>query len=143
MSGELLLNSRKEQERRPNQSGPVSHQLGPGYLSSLNWEKQSKCLPPSSSHQSPSCHPPVCRPLFLPLLSFYERAWTCSTNRAGISSPAPCSPINEQLPFFPPRGVNRGTHLVLESSHGAHPAGTMGPSSWRSSKKDGSSPYSE
>lgn len=56
----LLLSNSEEQELVPgrkgglNHRGPVSHHMGPEYVSSLGWEKNNKCLPPPSSHQSPA-----------------------------------------------------------------------------------------
>lgn len=109
----------------------------------LGEEKQR--LPPSPSHQSPGCHPRVHRPLFLPLPSFYERTWRCSTNRAGSSSPHPAL-TNEQLPFlYPP--VSEQGRLSVPSPHvkdggpaKAHLQGQCSLPSGGPSEKDGSSP---
>lgn len=58
------------QERKPNQSRPVSHQRNPGHLTST----------PTPSHQSTGCHPQVCKPLFLLPMRLHERISGCSTN---------------------------------------------------------------
>lgn len=59
------------QERKPNQSRPMSHQRNPGHLTKAT---------PTPSHQSTGCHPQVCKPLFLLPMSLHERISGCSTN---------------------------------------------------------------